>query len=195
MTDEILESVAARQGHFLLESGHHGDLWLDLELLCLNPDRVRRFAQAIAKQLVPYDIEMVCGPLVEGAFVAILVALEMELPFAYSERVASPSRATLYPFDYRIPPKLRSRVHGKRVAVVNDVINAGSAVRGTFADLQSCGAEPVAIGAILTLGSWARKFATANQIALEALGAMSNSIWIPSECPLCRNEVALTSVG
>lgn len=27
-------------GHFLLESGHHGDLWLDLELLCLRPRQI-----------------------------------------------------------------------------------------------------------------------------------------------------------
>jgi hypothetical protein len=38
---------------------------------------------------------------------------------------------------YRIPPALRSQVRGKRVAIVNDVINAGSAVRGTFLDLRN----------------------------------------------------------
>ena len=194
MTDEILESVAARRGHFLLESGHHGELWLDLELLCLNPDSVRKYAQAIARQLAPYGIEMVCGPLVEGAFVGLLAALEMGVPFTYSERVAGASDDTLYPFSYRLPLNLRSRVRGKRVAIVNDVINAGSAVRSTFADLRSCGAEPVAVGAILTLGPWAREFAAANQMALEALCVQSNSFWIPSECPLCRNGVALSSI-
>lgn len=195
LTDEILESLAARKGHFLFESGHHGDLWLDLELLCLNPGPVRRFAQAIAKQLAPYEIEMICGPLVEGAFVAILVALEMEVPFAYSEGAANASGDTLYPFDYRIPPNLRGRVHGKRVAIVNDVINAGSAVRGTFADLQACGAKPIALGAILVLGSWASEFAAANQIGLATLAVHPNTLWAPSECPLCRNGVALSAAG
>ena len=149
---------------------------------------------AIAKHLAPHGIEMVCGPLVEGAFVGLLAAIEMGVPFAYSEPVASASGDALYPFSYRIPLNLRSRVRGKRVAIVNDVINAGSAVRGTFADLRSCGAKPVAVGAILTLGPWAREFADANQIGLEALGALSNSYWIPSECPLCRSGVALSSI-
>jgi hypothetical protein len=29
--ETVLELLSARNGHFLLESGHHGDLWLDLE--------------------------------------------------------------------------------------------------------------------------------------------------------------------
>ena len=41
MRDDVLSLLAARKGHFLLESGHHGDLWLDLELLCLRPRLVQ----------------------------------------------------------------------------------------------------------------------------------------------------------
>lgn len=33
--DELMDSAVARSGHFLLESGHHDDLWPDLALLCL----------------------------------------------------------------------------------------------------------------------------------------------------------------
>jgi len=31
MAENVLELLSARRGHFLLESGHHGDLWFDLE--------------------------------------------------------------------------------------------------------------------------------------------------------------------
>ena len=44
MLDGVLQLLAARQGHFLLESGHHGDLWLDLEQLCLRPRLAQRLA-------------------------------------------------------------------------------------------------------------------------------------------------------
>src|SRR5262245_33475515 len=43
--------LARRTGHFRLESGHHGDLWLDLERLCLRPEPVQRLAAALAKRL------------------------------------------------------------------------------------------------------------------------------------------------
>ncbi len=47
MQKKVLELLSGRQGHFLLESGHHGDLWFDLETLCLQPRR----AQAVAVEL------------------------------------------------------------------------------------------------------------------------------------------------
>jgi orotate phosphoribosyltransferase len=46
--EQVLELLSARKGHFLLESGHRGDLWLDLESLCLHPHRV----QIVAAELV-----------------------------------------------------------------------------------------------------------------------------------------------
>ena len=60
MQEELLSLLAARKGHFRLESGHHGDLWLDLELLCLRPQRIRPFAVELAKRLPAVDA--VCGP-------------------------------------------------------------------------------------------------------------------------------------
>ena len=195
MQEELISLLAARKGHFRLESGHHGDLWLDLELLCLRPEAIRRFAVELAKRLSTHEVDAVCGPLVEGAFVALMVAAELDLEFYYSERIAPPSKDTLYPVEYRIPNALRAKLRGKRVAIVNDVINAGSAVRGTFADLKACGAKPVAIGALLVLGKSASSFAADQQIALESIASLPNAIWAPSECPLCASGVSLTDIA
>src|SRR6266478_7683266 len=129
--DDVIALMPARRGHFLLESGHHGDLWLGLELLCLKPDPVRRLAARLAARLAPHAVEAVCGPLVEGAFVALMVAAELGVPFTYAERFADRAlidREGLYPVQYRLPHALGDVVRGKRVAIVNDVINAGSAI-------------------------------------------------------------------
>jgi orotate phosphoribosyltransferase len=77
----MIDQLPTRRGHFLLESGHHGDTWLDLELLCVRPDRVRPLANELAARLQKHGAEVVCGPLVEGAFLALMVASEMGLPF------------------------------------------------------------------------------------------------------------------
>ena len=191
MHDEILGLLAARKGHFRLESGHHGDLWLNLELLCLNPKRLEPLAVELARQLFAYEVQTVCGPLVEGAFVALRVALELEVEYTYAERFASAPSEAMYAVEYRIPGALRDKVRGKRVAIVNDVINAGSAVRGTFTDLKACGAQPVVVGALLVLGSSASRFATDQEIALKCLASVPNTLWLPSECPLCSSGVPL----
>ena len=90
MNEDLLLLVRGRSGHFLLESEHHGDLWFQLETLCLYPRVIRRFALQLAAQLEKYDLDVVCGPLVEGAFVALLVSLELGCDFVYAERLATP---------------------------------------------------------------------------------------------------------
>ena len=87
--------------------------------------------------------------------------------------------------EYRVPAALRERTHGRAVAVVDDVINAGSATRATLRDLRQCGAGVVTISALLTLGSAAAALADAEGVALEALANLPNTLWAPAECPLC----------
>jgi orotate phosphoribosyltransferase len=41
--DGLIEALAARRGHFRLESGHHGELWLDLDPLFARPARLAPF--------------------------------------------------------------------------------------------------------------------------------------------------------
>jgi hypothetical protein len=48
-----------RRGHFALESGHHGELWLELESLFVWPSRTARFAGELARRLAPAGIEAV----------------------------------------------------------------------------------------------------------------------------------------
>jgi orotate phosphoribosyltransferase len=123
--DGLIGSTVMRRGHFLLESGHHGDLWLDLELLCLRPRQIEGSVAALSR---PYG-GCRLRPLNEGAFVALMVASQLDVEFYYAERFERAPSDQLFPVEYRLPSVLRSSVQGKRVAIVNDVINAGSAVR------------------------------------------------------------------
>jgi orotate phosphoribosyltransferase len=127
----------------------------------------------------------------------LLVALELGCDFVYAERFANTSREGLFPVEYRLPKALHGAVKGKCVAIVNDVISAGSAVRGAFRDLQFLGAEVVGIGALLGLGDSIGKFAGENHVALELLQRMPHNLWTPEECPLCAAgepvEIASTS--
>lgn len=193
MRDRVARLLPIRQGHFRLESGHHGHTWVDLELLFLYPDRIRRLTTQLATSLRSHRPEVVCGPLVEGAFVAMMVAPRLRVPFTYAERIPDDTLSGLYPVRYRLPGALREVVRGRRVAIVNDVINAGSAIRGTYTDLVACGAQPVAVATLAVLGGRAAEFAAANQIALETLAALPNEIWEPAVCPLCHDGVPLNN--
>ena len=195
MQEELVSLLSARKGHFRLESGHHGDLWLDLDPLFLRPGHLRRFTVELARRLSAHDIDAVCGPLAGGAFLAQMVAVELDVEFYYAERIVRAPGDASSTVEYRLPSTLRPRVRGKSVAIVDDVINAGSAVRGTFADLQACGARPVAMGALLVLGSSASGLAADRNVALESIGYLANELWAPSECPLCASRVPLENTA
>lgn len=189
VNEELLALMAGRRGHFRLESGHHGDLWLDVDALFTRPARLAPFVDELARRLSGHSIEVVCGPLTGGAFVAQLAAQRLDAEFCFTERVAAPTPDALYSASYELAgtPDLA----GKPVGVVDDVVNAGSAVRSTLASLRAAGAVPVAIGALLMLGRSAAALADEHGLALEATASQDNTLWTPPECPLCADGMAL----
>jgi orotate phosphoribosyltransferase len=168
---ELGELVARRQGHFAFESGYHGDLWLDLDGLFLRPAEVRPHASDLSRRLAPYRVDAVCGPLTGGAFLAQMVAEDLEVAFLP-----------------RLPASLRGRVRGWRVAIVDDAINAGSATRSCHDALVAAGAEPVVVGALIDLGHQDK---ASLGLPLHALTTMPTRLWEPPRCPLCREQVPL----
>jgi orotate phosphoribosyltransferase len=187
---EVAALLPWRKGHFRFESGHHGDTWLNLELLCVQPEPIEQLAAVLADCLSQQRPDVVCGPLVEGAFVALMVARRLKVPFTYAERFDSKSDE-MFSVSYRLPGRQRELVAGKRVVIVNDVIGAGSAVLGTLKDLYECGADPVAIGTLAARGSSASVLARENGLVLETLASFPGEMWKPSECPLCAAGVPL----
>jgi orotate phosphoribosyltransferase len=193
--DAILGLVSGRRGHFRLESGYHGDLWLDLDCLFARPGRLAPLVARLTEILRPYEVAGVCGPLVGGAFLAQSVAPSLEVEFSYTERTPSPASGGLYQARYRLPAAFSSRVQGKRIAIVDDVMSAGSAARATYAELRALGAHRVVVGALLFLGSAGVDFFERESLAIEPVARLPYSLWSPPECPLCAAGVPLQSPG
>ena len=77
---DILATLPARSGHFLLESGYHTDLWLTLDALFLEPTGTAPLVSALADKLRPYGVTAMCGPLLGGAFLVIFFGREYHNP-------------------------------------------------------------------------------------------------------------------
>jgi orotate phosphoribosyltransferase len=186
----IRDAVAASRGHFVYESGHHGDLWLNLDALFVDARRVRSWAAALADRAAVCQPDLVCGPLTGGAFIAQPLAAEIGVGFTFAERLAPETGAV----QYHIPESLRLIVHGKRVLVADDAVNAGSALLATCKDLLDCSAELVGIAALLTLGESAAQIAEQHRVPLFALASLEREMWTAAECPLCNSGVPLDNV-
>lgn len=191
----FLDLIGARRGHFLLESGHHSGLWLDLDGLFAHPARVEPFVALLTASLGGYGVDAVCGPLLGGAFLAQLVARSLGVEFWYTQRDMPAGPDGLYQARYRLPPALARRVRGKRCAIADDVMSAGSALRGTFSELQSHGATPVVAGALMVLGSTGADFFAAREIPVVAAARQAYDLWLPADCPFCASSVPLEEVA
>ena len=111
MPGEILSLFAARRGHFRFESGHHGDLWLEIPPAYIRPRSLRPNAARLARMLDEHRVQAVCGPLVEGALLAQMVAEELDVEFYFAEQFIRAAANDLYPVGYRIrsSPRPHSR--------------------------------------------------------------------------------------
>jgi orotate phosphoribosyltransferase len=191
----FFELTAGRGGHFQLESGHHSELWLDLDALFAVPRLIDPFVAQLGDSVRRHNVAAVCGPLLGGAFLAQLVARKLDVEFCLTERVMPRDAHGLYQASYHLPPAFAARVRGKRLAIVDDVMSAGSALRGTYSELLTHGATPVVAGALLVLGGTGARFFAEQQVAVEAVIRQSYSLWLPSECPLCVAGTPLEKVG
>jgi orotate phosphoribosyltransferase len=81
LTPSLYQLVSMRRGHFRLESGHHSPLWLDLDGLFAEPRKIDPLVAELAAGIRDFDVAVVCGPLVGGAFLAQLVARILEVDF------------------------------------------------------------------------------------------------------------------
>ncbi len=184
--EQLEQALRTANGHFVYESGHHGDLWIDLQRLLAHPPYMRAWASEIARLTRTQRPEVVCGPLVGGAFVAQFVASELGLPCVFSERISEVDSR------FRVPPSLRPLVAGQRVLLIDDAINAGAACRSTAADLREADARVVALAALVELGDDGGKLATELGVGFHVLVRRDRQLWRPDSCPLCKRGMRLS---
>jgi orotate phosphoribosyltransferase len=183
--------VDARRGHFLLESGLHAERWLDLDPLFADQRRLGPFVAELANAMRPHRVDVVCGALVGGAFLALLLAQALNAEFCFTERAMPSDVEALFQTRYSLPLGYVSRLSGKRIAIVDDVMSAGSALRGTYDELHRHALEPVVAGALLVLGNKGADFFATNGIPIVASVRDEFATWTPAECPLCASAVPL----
>ena len=189
---DILSALPARSGHFLLESGYHTDLWLTLDALFLEPAGTAPLVAALADKLRPHAVTAVCGPLLGGAFLAQALAGTLGARFYYTEPApASADASGLFTAAYRLPAEQRRRIRGERVAVVDDLISAGSSTRATIAAIAAADASAIVVGTFFVLGDEGLSHFSSRHLPVETLGQRAFNLWTPADCPLCRTNLRL----
>ncbi|MGH6993062.1 MAG: orotate phosphoribosyltransferase [Caulobacteraceae bacterium] len=139
--DEFRAAGALREGHFILSSGLHSEIFLQKNLVFMHPDRCERLCRALAARIVAEagEVDLVVSPAVGAIIPGYETARHLGVPAIYLER-AEGQLALRRAFT--IPP-------GARVAVVEDVVSTGGSLRESIACAQSHGGKVVCAACIV----------------------------------------------
>ena len=173
-----------------MESGLHCGLWFDLDAAFVDQAALDPFVTTLAQSLRRHDVEAVCGPLTGGAFLAQLVARLLGGEF-YFTAPAPPAGNGPFSARYQLAPGIGHRLLGKRIALVDDVMSAGSSLRATMTEVETHGGIPVVVGALCMLDTIGAAFFTERGLRIETTGRAPFDSWRPAECPLCAAAVPL----
>lgn len=171
-------SKALYRGHFLLSSGYHSEYYFEKFRILENPVLLRKFSQKIAEEFGGFDVEWVVGPFTGGAILAYDVASLMGIMSAYAEKEGE-RRVLKRGYD----------IHGKRVAIVDDVLTTGKSLRETYEAVLRAGGNPVVAGVMVKRGD------VEIEIPLFYVLELDLPIYPERECPLCSAGIPLEIRG
>jgi orotate phosphoribosyltransferase len=88
-----------------------------------------------------------------------------------------------------------ARAGGRRVAVVDDVMTAGSSLSATCAALEAFGAVPAVAGALLVLGPVGEAHLAHRGIRVEAVARGDYAMRPAEACPGCASGLPLKDIA
>jgi orotate phosphoribosyltransferase len=186
--EQILADAGAviRGSHVVYTSGRHGSAYVNKDAVYPDTKRVSELCAQLAELARPHRAEVVCGPALGGIILAQWTGHHLDVPAVYAEKLPEGGLGLRRGYD-----KL---VRGRRVLVVEDILNTGGSVAQAIAAVRAAGGEVVSVAALVYRGN-----VTAEQLGVPALGALvalDLDSWDAAECPLCRDGVAVnTDVG
>ena len=192
MEFRTIELAHPRHGHFDLGTGYHGDVWLDLDALFLRPSVLRPDVKVLADRLREHRVDAVCGPMEGGAFLAYALAELMGVAFLPAYRVPASDAAAATAYRLAQTGGDGEGIGGWRVAIADDAVNAGTAVRACARRLREHGALPVAVAALLAVGPARQVVPAALSVPFYAVDTVQSQAWRPEDCPLCADGIPLT---
>lgn len=177
----LVETEVIQEGHFVLSSGRHADLYMQCAKVLQYPDKAAVLAAEIAKKWQDEEIDVVIGPALGGVVLSYAVAEELGVRSLFSERKNGEM-------------KLRRGFEikkGERVLVVEDVVTTGGSVKEVLALLENLDLEIVGLSSIVdrSLGSVEFNYEFKPLLPVDIKSYKAN------HCELCKKGIPITRPG
>jgi orotate phosphoribosyltransferase len=183
----LAESGAIVTGsHIVYTSGRHGSAYVNKDAVYPRTERVSELCRLMADAVAGHEIDVVCGPAMGGIILAQWTGHHLDRPAVYAEKAAEGGMVLRRGYD--------RLVAGKRVLLVEDVLNTGGSLRETVRAVEAAGGRVVVAAALVNRGGVTP--ADVGAPALVSLLSLPLDSWTAADCPLCRSGVPVnTDVG
>lgn len=190
LTRRMLDGCGAliTDDHFVYASGEHGPGWIAKDIINTVPSRPRDLGAMLAAAVAEAGIEadVVCGPAVGGVICAQYTALAMGVECVFAERHRENDHET-----FQLNRRYDVVIAGRRVLVVDDVINTGHSTGLVLDAVRAAGASVCGVATWINRGNvghrelGVERFVFLDEIELPSIPA--------AECDLCATGVPVNT--
>ena len=183
-----MDANALLEGHFKLSSGNHSQFYLQSAKVLEDPKTAKMLADELAKQIKESGIKIdtVCSPALGGLIAGFALASALDVRFIFAERVNGEMNIRR---GFEISK-------GEKVLMCEDIITTGGSAMEAAAVVKELGGEIVGVAALANRGFCKRQHSDIEtkpncklpqDIPFFALADFTFEMYLPDECPLCKN--------
>ena len=197
--EEILREVGAiiTDSHIVYTSGRHGRDYVNKDAVYPHTAIISDLCRNIAAHFVGYEPEVVVAPAIGGVILSQWVAhhLSHQLSAVVSHDILAVYAEKADDGSFVIKRGYDKLVKGKRVLVVEDILNTGGSVRKVVEAVRLIGGDVIGLGALCNRGGVTPKD-VGDVPRLITLANVSMDSWAEGECPMCAGHIPInTDVG
>lgn len=179
--DIFKKTEALFNGHFLLTSGRHSDVYFQCAKVLQYPEYIKKLCSIIAEAFKHKEIDTVISPAIGGLVVGQEIARLLNKRFIFAER--EDKKLTL-----RRGFSIRD---SEKVLVCEDVVTTGGSVFEVMDIVKSNNAKVAGVGFIVDRSNGKVSFGY-EQISTVKLDVKS---YAADECPLCKQGIEIVKPG
>ncbi len=193
-----------KEGHFKLTSGRHSHSYINKDAIYCNPKLFRRTYIATGISIEEFDtnildnIDIITGPAIAGAILALPLADLYGKIFVYPEKVSiwvdslgniveDVEDAIRTSFIMQFRRGYDNVIKNKRVWITEDIITTGGSVEKTIKAIEDCGGEVLGTSVIWNRGDYKPSKGLFLPLINETIYSH-----LPENCPECADNIKLT---
>lgn len=182
-THAILEN-----DHFVYVSGDHGSGWIDKDAIYPQTRYIDQLCAMLAKAISHLKPEIICGPAIGGLVIAQWTAHHLGCLAAFSEKDPRPAEQSKM---FILKRGYDQMVKGRRVLVVDDIVNTGFSLKQTVQLVRQSQGEVIGAAALVTRGN-----VGALDMDVDSFIYLLEYIipaWPAANCKLCQQHVPVNT--